>query len=196
LQCNFQSAFFIDLSSCLSSSLYAQKIQPTFKRGTTYSSNTGKNAVALLTAKSKVSLYFSFFHISSALPFIVSIFFNHSSDAKLSTAFSFFQTLSIHTNWQSGFVIARGIRGNPQPVPISATFHSNSIKIFKNTESIKCLFIIHFSSLIAERFILEFFSIKIFKNSSNFLISFSSNSILFSKNSFFIWFCIFSLYFL
>jgi hypothetical protein len=89
---------------------------------------------------------------------------------------------------QFGLTIASGISGNHHPVHKSniLVFSSNSMKIFKIIESKKCFKIISSGSLIAERFILEFFSIKISKNFSNFSISLLSNSILYSQNIFII----------
>ncbi|MDR2411204.1 MAG: hypothetical protein LBD88_00960 [Candidatus Peribacteria bacterium] len=122
-------------------------------RGIAYSKSVGKNAVALLTTKSKLSLYSKFCHISSTLQFKVLIFFKSNSFTKSSIAFNFFQTESIQVNSTFGFTIASGISGKPQPVHISATFQSNSKNTFKIIESMKCFSIIHLSSLIAERLI-------------------------------------------
>ncbi|MDF1682668.1 MAG: hypothetical protein P1U46_02865 [Patescibacteria group bacterium] len=103
--------------------------------------------------KSKLSLYSRFCHISSALPFRVFTFVSSSFCAKSSIAFSFFHTLSIPVKSTFLFIIAKGKRGKPPPVHISATFHSSSINIFSIIESIKCFSIIQLSSLIALRFI-------------------------------------------
>jgi hypothetical protein len=70
-------------------------------------------------------------------------------------------------NSASGLVIARGIQGNHHHVQISKTFHFSEMKLFKIMESMKCFSIIQDSSLMAERFICEFFSMKMTKNFSN-----------------------------
>jgi len=89
-----------------------------------------------------------------------------------STTFIFFQIESISINLVSGLTIARGIQGKPQPVHKSSTFHFTSVKAFNIIESIKCFSTIHSLSLIADKFIWEFFSIKISKNFSKSSVSF------------------------
>ncbi|MBT3729570.1 hypothetical protein HOF65_06595 [bacterium] len=79
--------------------------------------------------------------------------FNPNCSTNSSIAFNFFHTESIHVNFTSVFIIARGIRGNHHPVHISATFHSSSTNTFNIIESIKCFSIIQSASLIADRLI-------------------------------------------
>lgn len=94
---NRESAFFADLSSSLSSSLYARKYPQIFNNGSAYSKSVGKYAIAREVTKSKLSRICVCQRFST-LSLVSVTFLSPNIEIKSSTARSFFATESIPTN--------------------------------------------------------------------------------------------------
>ena len=79
-------------------------------------------------------------------------------DASSFITFSLLFNESARTNFLSGLTIARGIPGNPAPVPISIIESASmySLKLYERTESTKCLLMNSSLSVIAVRLIFLF----------------------------------------
>lgn len=106
-------------SSSQSGPLYAIKHPPTFTKGRQYSDKVLILATALDTQRSKDSLKCFFLPSSSALPWTAFTFSIPSSSQSFWMILILLFSESISVNYFSGKATARGIPGNPPPVPTS-----------------------------------------------------------------------------
>ena len=134
-------------------------------------------AVARETTRVKLSKYSGCRCICSARAFTTVTCFSWSNCVKCSHAFVFFPTESKSTIGVVGWMIARGMPGNPPHVPISSIRFSETSKNFSSiNESTKCFSIIACGSRIAERLVWALYIMNASRNWENFWASSWDNS--------------------